>query len=95
MAVNADRIVATSAVLTLLSTTAASLLPVDQGGKGELPPLRLLFGTALTFTGLSVMADFAPSVAKGLSLCILMTALTAYGIPLLDQWAGPKKKGQK
>lgn len=103
MAMTADRAVATSAAITLLSTTAAALAPAEYGGRGELPAIKTLFGTALTFTGLSVMADFAPAVAKGLALAVLVTALTYHGLPVLNAYAAPsaeppatkKVKGKK
>jgi len=90
MSVPADRIVLTSAIITIGSTTAVSLLPKDVGGKGELPSPKLLFGSALTFMGLSFAADFAPQIAGPLAASIAITALTYYGIPILDNWFNGK-----
>lgn len=86
MAVPADRIVMTSAIVTLLSTTAESVLPESMGGQGELPHARLLLGTALAFTGLSFASDFAPGIAAPISIAIALTALTYYGFPLVENW---------
>lgn len=91
MAVPADKIVFTSGMVTLTSTCAASLLPETYGGHGELPSVRLLVGTSFSFVGLGIMADFAPGFAGPLSVAIAITALTYYGIPLLDNYmAGDK-----
>lgn len=90
MAVPADRVVMTSAFLTLGSTTAASLLPEEQGGAGTLPSARMLIGTSLVFTGLSMASDFMPSLAAPLAGAIALTAMTYYGIPLLDNWFNGK-----
>jgi hypothetical protein len=87
-----DKIVLTSAILTITSTTAASAMPTSAGGKGEFPPPRLLIGTGLTYLGLSILADFAPSLSTPLSVIIAVTALTYYGIPILDKQFGQKEK---
>lgn len=81
---NSDTVVLGSALLTLGSTTAASILPKEVGGQGALPGPRLLFGTALTFVGLSFLGSFAPAVGKGLAVAIALTAVTYYGVPLAD-----------
>lgn len=86
MSVPADKVVVTAGTITLLSTTAHHILPGNMGGLGELPPTRLLFGTALAFMGISMLADPAPDVAKGLSLIIMYTALAQYGIPMLTTY---------
>lgn len=86
MAIPADKVVLSSCILTLGSTTATSLLPEKYGGQGELPSPKLLMGTSLAFFGLSMLADFAPTIAAPLSLAMAMTALTYYGIPVLDNW---------
>lgn len=90
MPVPADRVVFTSAVVTVGSTVAASMLPTDVGGKGQLPAARLLIGTSLTFMGLSVLSDFAPRLAGPLSASIAITALTYYGIPVADNYFNKK-----
>lgn len=79
---NTDTVLLTSAIVTLASTTAASAMPKDKGGHGELPKPRLLFGTALTFVGLSFLGGVAPQVAKPLAFCVAMTAFTYYGLPV-------------
>lgn len=76
----------TSAMLTFASTVGASVLPATVGGKGTLPEPRLLIGGALTFAGLSMLSDFAPGIAAPLSAGIALTALTFYGVPLIDNW---------
>lgn len=90
-----EKAVLTSAMVTLGSTVAASMLPETLGGKGEIPKPRLLFGTAIAFTGLSIFAEIQPSIAVPLSAAIAITALTYYGIPLLDNYFNPNSKGNK
>jgi hypothetical protein len=89
MAVAPDKAILSATMVTLGSTVAASVVPTDHGGKGELPKPRLLLGTALTFAGLSMMGDFAPKVAVPLSACIAVTALTYYGVPILQSYFDP------
>jgi uncharacterized membrane protein len=79
-----DTIILTSAIVTLSSTTAAAVLPRSIGGRQEVPEARLLFGTALSFVGLSFLGEFVPQVAGPLALTIALTALTYYGVPLAD-----------
>lgn len=86
MSVSADKIVLTSAMVTLGSTTASAIMPEKYGGRSELPSMQLIFGSALAFTGLSILADFAPGIAGPLSACVAMTALTAYGIPIMERY---------
>lgn len=88
MGIPADRVVLTSAILTIGSTTAASVLPVEMGGHGSLPKPRMVIGGALAFAGLSMLADVAPGVAKPLSVVMAFTAMTYYGVPLLNNWFG-------
>lgn len=81
---NADTTILTSAILTIGSTTAASVLPAAVGGKGALPAPRLVFGTVLTFAGLSFLGAFAPELASGLAVAVGLTATLWYGVPLAD-----------
>lgn len=89
---NADRVVMTSALVTASSTVGFSAAPKKWGGEGEFPSPRLLVGAALTFFGLSVMAEFAPKVAGPLSVCIAVTAFTYYGMPVLNNAFNTTKK---
>lgn len=73
-------------MITLGSTTAASMLPDKYGGRGELPSPRLLFGTAITFTGLAMLADVKPAIGNPLSAAIAITALIYYTFPLIDNY---------
>ena len=91
MPVPADKIVLTSALITVGSTVAFSATPKKLGGKGELPSPRLLIGSGLTFFGLSIAADFVPKIAGPLSAAIAMTALTYYGLPILENYVTPGK----
>lgn len=84
MALPADKVVLTSALVTFGSTIAASTAPEKWGGKGEFPQPRLLLGSALAFFGMSILADLAPGIAGPLSAAMAITALTYYGIPILD-----------
>lgn len=88
----ADRVVLTSAIVTLGSTVSASVAPASLGGHGQFPHPRLLIGTALSFFGLSVLADIAPGIAAPLSAAVAITALTYYGIPILDNTFGNPDK---
>lgn len=81
-----DKIILSSMMITLSSTMAANVLPTKYGGKGQLPSPRLLIGTGLTYFGLSILGDLAPSVAGPLAAAVAVTALTYYGIPLMDNW---------
>jgi hypothetical protein len=81
-----DKAILSSALVTLGSTVSASVLPTKYGGKGDLPAPRLLIGTGLTFFGLSLLGDAAPSIAGPLALAIAMTAFTYYGLPVLDNY---------
>ena len=83
---DSDRVILTCTMVTLTSTTAAHFLPKSMGGKGEAPPVRMIFGSAITFTGLAMVGEFAPEVATGLSISLALTAMTYYGLPLLSNW---------
>lgn len=84
--VDPNKVVLSCAILTLGSTTAHSVLPESSGGLGKLPTPRLLIGTALTFMGLSMVADFAPQISTPLSMMVAGAGLTYYGIPLADNF---------
>lgn len=88
---NTDKVILSSLMVTLASTTAASILPEKDGGQGSLPSTRLLIGTGLTYFGLSIMGDIAPSVAGPLAMAIGVTAVTYYGFPVLDNWINDAK----
>lgn len=81
----ADQVVLAASLVTLTSTVGFSLAPEKWGGKGELPPIRLLVGGGLTFMGLSILGQMAPQVAKPLAAAMAVTALTYYGIPVLEK----------
>lgn len=83
---NTDKAILSSMMVTLASTTAATVLPDKYGGQGSLPAPRVLLGTGLTYFGLSIIGDVAPGIAKPFALAIAVTALTYYGIPVLDNW---------
>lgn len=89
MAVDPSKAVTYSALITIGSTVGASILPTDHGGHGEFPSFKLLFGSALTFAGLAMLADIAPGLAVPLSAVVAVTALTYYGIPILDSYFTP------
>ena len=91
---NTDRVILSSAMVTLSSTMAASILPDKYGGKGSLPTAKLLIGTGLAYFGLSILGDIAPAVAGPLSVAMAVTALTYYGIPVLDNWINDKTTPQ-
>jgi hypothetical protein len=89
---NTDKVILSSMLVTTASTFGASVLPQKHGGKGELPAPRLLVGTAITYFGLSILGDIAPAVAGPLAAAIGITAVTYYGIPLLDNWMNDNKQ---
>jgi hypothetical protein len=62
------------------------MLPEQYGGQGSLPSARLLIGTSLTFTGLSMASDFIPEVTTPLAGAIALTAVIYYGLPVLEKW---------
>jgi hypothetical protein len=84
--VNADRIILNSMMVTIGSTIAASAAPEDKGGHGELPSPRLLIGTGLTYFGLGILADAAPGIAAPLAVAIAVTAVTYYGVPVINSY---------
>lgn len=87
-----DVTILTAAILTTGSTVAASVLPHTRNNspapctceKGDLPSFRMLTGQALVFTGLGMIAPAAPKLAGSFALVIAFTALTYYGLPILD-----------
>lgn len=81
-----DRNILTAGLITLGSTTAASVLPESMGGKGEVPKVQLLVGTGLAFFGLSALSDVAPTIAQPLAIAIAMTAFVYYGGPLISNY---------
>jgi hypothetical protein len=85
MAVTTDKVILNSMLVTVASTISASLAPERMGGKGEFPPPRLLIGTGLAYMGLGILGDIAPGVAKPLAITMAVTALTYYGLPVLDK----------
>lgn len=96
MAVPADRVVLTAGMVTFASTFSESVLPESLGGQGKMPSARLLFGTSLAFIGLSILADIAPGIASPLSVAVAFTALTYYGVPLMDNYfSGEQPKPKK
>lgn len=93
---SADRNILSAGVITVVSTTAAFVLPDSYGGKGGLPSIRVLIGTGITFAGLSMLADHAPAVAVPLAIGVAGTAFVFYGSPLLANWLmEPGGKKQK
>lgn len=87
---NTDKVVLNSMLVTVSSTVAASLAPTSLGGKGEFPAPRLLIGTGITYMALGILADAAPAIAGPLSIAIALTALTYYGLPILDKMFSQK-----
>jgi hypothetical protein len=85
-----------SAVLTTGMVTLNSMVPVPEDkevkakypelGQGVFPSMRTLIGLGVTFTTLSLGAEFAPELAGMLAVTIFVTALTFYGIPLMDTY---------
>lgn len=83
---DADSLIFASAVVTAGSTFGRTMLPKESGGKGTMPSPRLLIGTAVAFTALSLLAPFAPNFAGMWALLILTVSLLDNGAPLLDKF---------
>jgi hypothetical protein len=81
---NTDHAILMAGLVTAGSTVGSAVLPIDKGGRDIGITPRLLIGTGLTFTALSVLGEFAPGVAVPLSVTIAITALMWYGIPVLE-----------
>jgi hypothetical protein len=81
---NTDHAILMAGLVTAGSTVGSAVLPIDKGGKDIGITPRLLIGTGLTFTALSVLGEFAPGVAVPLSVTVAITALMWYGIPVLE-----------
>lgn len=85
-----------SAIFTTGFVTLNSMVPVPDNkavkakypelGQGVFPSMRTLIGLGVTFTTLSIAAEAAPELAGMFAVTIAVTALTFYGIPLLDTY---------
>lgn len=84
MAAPTDKVILNSMLVTVGSTISASLAPERIGGQGQFPPPRLLIGTGLAYMGLGILGDIAPGIAKPLAITMAITALTYYGLPIMD-----------
>lgn len=87
---NADKAILTAGIVTAGSVIGSTVIhPTDDHGQplrghsASLTP-RLLIGTGLAFTGLSILGQFAPGIAVPLSITVAVTALMWYGIPVLE-----------
>lgn len=85
-------------VLTSLTVSAALVLIRDAAAK-EVPSPRFMLGTVLTGAGLAVMSQFAPQLAGGFAVLLLISSIFVYGA---DAWqiitkatsgTGPAKAG--
>jgi hypothetical protein len=85
VALPADKVILNSMLVTVASTVSASLAPSSLGGKGEFPHPRLLIGTGIAYIGLGILGDIAPGIASPLAVAMAVTALTYYGLPILDK----------
>jgi len=93
---NADNTILSAALVTLGSTTAASVLPrrVNRSPagvecvKGELPSFKMLIGQGLVFAGLGIIAPAGPKMAAMFATLIGATAATYYGLPILSEAFG-------
>lgn len=81
-----EKAILNSALVTVGCTFGTSVVPSKYCGRGELPSIRLIVGTGVTYAGLAIMDDFAPGVARPLSLVIAVTALFYYGAPVLQAY---------
>lgn len=95
-----SKVLLASGIVTSMSTFGYSVMPEKYGGAGKFPPAPLVFGTALAFTGLSLLDGFQPALAGPLSAAIAVTAFTYYGLPILSNYteavtADPPPKRKK
>lgn len=81
---SADQLIITSAIITAGSTVAGELLPKRKGDKGNLPSPRILIGTAIAFTILSMLATWAPNLAGAWALLILAVSLLHNAAPIVN-----------
>lgn len=96
-AAGASKLVTISAGTTVILVSLNSMLP-PPAGKGELPSMRSLIGAGVTFTVLSAAVDAMPEVAGMFAAAILTTAITLYGVPIMDGYfthTEPKKVNKK
>lgn len=89
----AKRLIVASSMVTLGSVSMGHMMPEDKGGKGELPPARMLIGSGILYTTLSLIVDPAPGLAGAIAIMLMTVALAEYGIPLMDRYFNPP--GQK
>lgn len=95
---NADNAILGSALVTMVSTSAASILPhqVNRSPRGvdcvagELPSFRMLIGQTLLYAGLGMLAPVAPKMVGMFSVLIAASAFTYYGSPILQQAFSPE-----
>lgn len=94
---SAKGLILTSAIVTGGSTVAAKMLPDTLGGQGELPSPRILIGTAVAFTALSMLAGPAPGLAGAWALLIMTIAGLRNAAPILERFLGQPipMKGKK
>lgn len=86
----ANSLILTGAFVTAGSTAARFMLPRSEGGRGQLPPVRSVIGTAVAFTALSMLAPFAPNFAGAWAILIMTVATLNNGAPLLDKFLQEK-----
>lgn len=84
-----QRIILIAGTITVGSTVIGRSLPKDQGGKGDLPTIRMFVGTLVAFTGISIISEFAPEVAAGLAASVAGTAFVLYGSKPFTQYFQP------
>lgn len=86
----ATGLVLTSALVTAGSTVGRQMLPAELGGKASMPGARMLIGTAVAFTALSMLATFAPNFAGAWALLIMTIAILDNGAPILNKFLNAK-----
>ena len=96
MTMTTDR--ANGLVLTSLTVSAALVLVRDAAAK-QVPEPRFMLGTVVVGLGLAVLAQWAPALAGGFAVLILISAAFIYGgdtwqlISRATSGTGPKTAG--
>lgn len=88
-----DRAILACGLVTAGSTIGSAVTPTSMGGRDIGVSPRMLIGTGLTFTALSIVGEFAPGLATPIAVAIALTAFMWYGIPVLNKAIGNNTGG--
>lgn len=80
----AKQAVLVSGLVTVGSVFGSYVMPEKYGGEGKFPSTRAIAGAAIAFTTISVMSQFAPTLATAFALAVAVTAYLTYGAPIME-----------